>query len=297
MKTQWIPWGDSLALVFMGTALIGCAPSALIPRQQASFARAQARLTRTTVHLRSVAAADEEKVLFMQAEAYHDYRFDPGAGAGWSTLAQIAAAATDFPGFQSLAGSLDLLTLRLQSDDGAVLLWETLLDRYPQSALRPLTLYRLGWAYRNTSAQGLPRNSEKAFAALSKDDADSGLASLAMEAQAVPWKSKNAAATLSLVPGLGQGYTGHWGNGAVHFSLALASLAMIVVPSIEAYNRHQDLNWGQDWPLLFTGFAGLVLLSVDYTHAYQDATREVMEFNEAREDEFEAAHPKGDVGR
>jgi hypothetical protein len=67
---------------------------------------------------------------------------------------------------------------------------------------------------------------------------------------------------------------------------------MVAVPAVEAYNRQQDLNWNRDWPLLLTGLAGLVVLNVDYTQAYQDAMKGVVEFNESAADEFERAHPE-----
>src|SRR4029079_18775743 len=74
-----------------------------------------------------------------------------------STVAVVAAAITDLPAFQALAGSLDLIDLRLRGADGATHLWETLLVRDPNTALKPLALYRLGWAYRNAGASGLAR--------------------------------------------------------------------------------------------------------------------------------------------
>ena len=246
---------------------------------------------RTADRMKSSPASEAERAIFMQAEAFHDYRYSPSSPSGWTYLAQVAAATTDFPGFQSLAGSLDLMTLRLQAGDGAVLLWETLLDHYPDSSVKPLALYRLGWAYRNTSVEGLPRDSDRAFETLLRDFPDSEWAPFAKEALLVPRKLKSTATTLSLIPGMGQGYTGHWGKGAARLSIAAAALAMVVAPAIEAYQRQQELSVIKDWPLLLTGLAGLVVLSVDYTQAYQEAVKGVVEFNEAKEDEFDASHP------
>ena len=281
----------TLAAALAACSLCGCAPSSLIPKGQPAFERAQARLKRSLDRIKNVQASDQERALFAQAEAFHDFRFGFPPQGWLAYLAQTVAAATDFPGFQSLAGSLDMLELRLQAENGAVLLWETLLEQHPQTGLAPLALYRLGWAYRSASAYGLPRDAELAFAGLLKDFPDSEPAAFARLAQEVPAKSKSWAAGLSLIPGAGQAYTGQWGGGAIRFGVAAAALAMIVAPSVEAYRRQEDLNWNRDWPLLLTGMAGLVFLSVDYTQAYQGAMRGVVEYNEAREDEFEAAHP------
>ena len=54
--------------------------------------------------------------------------------------------------------------------------------------------------------------------------------------------------------------------------------------------RH-DLSWDRDWPLLATGLGGIILLSIDYTTAYQDALRGVVQFNERQEAEFIRRQP------
>jgi hypothetical protein len=185
-----------------------------------------------------------------------------------------------------------LLDRRLGSYDGAAYLWENLCEIYSQSKLRPFALYRLGWTYRSTSAQGLPGDSEKSFAKLLKDYPDSDWAGLAKEAQAVAWKSKDTATLLSLVPGAGQVYSGEPSNGLLRFAVALAGLAAFVAPSVAAYDRREDLNWNRDWPLALLGTGGLVVLSVDYTMAYQDAIRAVVQFNEKQEQIFLEGHPK-----
>jgi hypothetical protein len=74
--------------------------------------------------------------------------------------------------------------------------------------------------------------------------------------------------------------------------LVLASAALVAVPALVAYHRRDDLSWGRDWPLLTTGVGGLVLLSLEYTSAYQDALRGVVEFNERVEGAFEERHPE-----
>jgi len=202
------------------------------------------------------------------------------------------AAATDFPAFQALASSFDLADLRIRSSDSAIHLWETLLSLYPNTPLRPLTLYRLGWAYRNSEVTGWPRKSgDEAFDLLIKENPDSEIATLTKEAKKVPWKSKNEATGWSLIPGAGQIYVGETLNGVVRLSIGLASLAAVVTPIVLAYQRKDSLSWWNDWPLLAMGFAGLIVLSIDYTAAYQDAMRGVVEFNEKNENKFMDAHP------
>jgi hypothetical protein len=175
-------------------AATGCASSVLIRPDDATFGGAQARLVSTAVLIDQQQPPPAERWLFLQAESYYRYRFEFPPRSALSYVAQAAAAATDFPAFQALAGSLDLLDLRLKSYDGAVQMWETLLARYPQSRLRPLTLYRLGWAYRSSGVAGFPRGSgDEAFDLLVKEGPGSQLALLATEAKATPWKSKGTA--------------------------------------------------------------------------------------------------------
>src|SRR6185437_24822 len=210
-----------------------------------------------------------------------------------AAVGEFAAAATDFPALQSFAGSLDLFDLRLRSTDAAIQLWETLLSQKPKTALRPLALYRLGWAYPSSDVLGLPRESgSDAFAALVAENPNTPLASLAKEAEGVHLKKKSAAAAWSLVPGWGQFYVGRPWSGTVRLSIALASLAAVVVPTVVAYDRRAELTWSHDWPLLATSLAGLFVLSFDYTASYEDAMRGVVEWNERAESEFERRHPE-----
>lgn len=278
--------------------LLNCAvactpPSLILKTDDATFIRSQGRMIRTIQLVDQQKPAAPERILFLQAEGLYDYRFAFPSRNVSSYLAEMAAAVTDFPAFQSLAGMLDMADLRLKIYDGSVQLWETLLYQYPQTPLRPLTLYRLGWAYRSTGVKGLPRRSgDEAFNLLVRDYPNSHLAALANEAKVVPWKSKRTAATFTLVPGLGQMYVGEYGDGAARLGIALASLALTIAPSYIAYERRHDLNWGRDWPLLGTGVIGLVILSIDYTTAYQDVMQEVVEFNEREEANFETKHPE-----
>lgn len=277
--------------------LFGCAEACtstplILRTHDAAFMRSQGRMIRIARYVDQQNAAEPERNLFLQAEGLYDYRFAFPSRNVWSYLAEVAAAVTDFPAFQSLAGMLDLASFRLKTYDGAVHLWETLLFQHPQTSLRPLTLYRLGWAYRSTGVKGFPRRSgNEAFDLLVRDYPNSPLALLAVEAKAVRWKSKRTATAFSLVPGLGQMYVGEYGDGVARLGIALASLALVIAPSYIAYERRQDLSWGRDWPLLTTGVFGLVILSLDYTAAVQDVMQEVVEFNERREDEFNERHP------
>ena len=269
-----------------------CASSALIQPDDPTFARAEQRMVKTAALVEEARPAADERALFLQAEAFHQYRFTPPARSAVSYLAEVAAAATDFPAFQSLAGSLDLVDLRLRANDAAVQLWETLLAHRPQTVLRPLTLYRLGWAYRNSSAAGLPRASgDEAFDSLAAEALGTRLGALAREAKAVPAKSKGAAASWSVVPGFGQFYVGERLNGAIHLTVGLASVAAISLPLYVVYERRSNLTWHRDWPLFAISFAGLIALSIDYTASYEGAMRGVVQWNERAEAAFEDAHP------
>src|SRR5713226_9205262 len=113
------------------TGACGCTTSALIRRDDPVFARATTRMERTISEVEATGGGPAERSLFLQAEAFYRYRFEPPRRGGTSFLAEAAAAITDFRALQSLAGSLNLLDLRLRAADAAVQLWETFLQRYP----------------------------------------------------------------------------------------------------------------------------------------------------------------------
>jgi hypothetical protein len=279
-------------LLFSIALLPACASSVLVDASDATFDRAQRRLQNTTAAVEALAPPRDERTLFLQGESLYQYRFAPRPRGGLSYVAEAAAAITDFPALQAFAGSVDLVDLRLRASDSAVQLWETLLLRHPHSVLRPLTLYRLGWAYRTSGVEGLPRASgDEAFDALVAEAPGTPLAALALEAKAVPFKKKSTAAGLSLVPGLGQFYVGEKLSGTARLAVALAALAAITVPVYVAFDRRTDLTWQRDWPLLATSVAGLVALSIDYTSSYQDAMRGVILSNERAEAAFQDGHP------
>jgi hypothetical protein len=280
----------TLALTTFATAG-ACSHTPLIRADDPLLDDSQRHLAKTAAAVEALQPPPAERLLFMQAEGFYRYRFQPPPRNVASTLAVVAAAVTDLPAFQALAGSLDLLDLRLRGADGAIHLWETLLARSPGTVLKPLTLYRLGWAYRNAGASGLPRESgDAAFDELAAAAPGSPLATLAAAARREPWKSKDTATGLSLIPGLGQFYLGQALSGTLRLAVGIGSLAMIAVPIYVAYQRRRELSWSHDWPLLATGLGGLIVLSIDYTVSYQDAMRGVVEFNDRAEADFEARH-------
>lgn len=280
----------ALATAVACTALAGCGGSVLVRADDTTYRRAIDRYQRTRRLVAESLAPDDDQAMFLQAEGFYRYRFERSARSFGSYLAQGVAAVVDLPVLDSLAGSLDLYQLRLRSYDGAVQLWETLLERAPATPLRSLALYRLGWAYRNSIASGLPRSSDEAFDELARHG-DPRLAALAVTAKQARWKSPGSATAWSIVPGLGQMYVGEYGNGAVRLAIALVAATAVVVPSVIAYQRRGELDWHHDWPLLVTGIAGATVLFVNYSSSYQDATRAVVDFNERVEREFDARHP------
>jgi hypothetical protein len=274
----------------LAVAAPGCGTSVLIHRDDVTYRGAIDHFQRTRQLIAASLAPDEDQAIFLQAEGFFRYRFAPPGRSVGSYLAQATASIIDLPVLDSLAGSLDLYSLRIRTNDAAVQLWESLLERNPASPLRPLTLYRLGWAYRNAIASGFPGSSDQAFDELAKL-AGSPLAPLAAEARRVPWKSQGAATAWSIVPGLGQMYAGEVGNGAIRLTIALAAAAAIIVPSVQAYERGNDLSFRQDWPLLAVAVAGASVLAIDYSSSYKDAQRAALELNERQEAAFEARQP------
>lgn len=278
----------------LSTAISACSSSVLIRPDDQTFARAEQHLVATNVYVENAKAPADEAALVLQAEGLYRYRFNPPARGLESYAAEFAASAIEIPALQAMSGSLDIFDLRLRMSDGAVQLWETYLSRHPNGPLRPLVLYRLGWAYHSTGATGLPRKSgDDAFAQLRREYPGSPMSVLAAEAHGLDWKSKDVATGWSVVPGLGQMYVGAYGQGSVHLLVALAAATMILAPIAVAYERRHDLTWGGDWPLLVVGVGGLLVLSLDYTVAYQDAMRRVVEWNDRVEEAFEDGHPSG----
>lgn len=86
---------------------VACTATPLILRTpDAAIMRSQKRLIRTAQYVDQQKAAEPERILFLQAEGLYDYRFVFPSRDVSGYLAEVAAAVTDFPAFQSLAGIL-----------------------------------------------------------------------------------------------------------------------------------------------------------------------------------------------
>lgn len=269
----------------------GCGHSVLIRGDDQTYRAAIERYRRTRQLVAASLAPDDDQAMFLQAEGFYRYRFAPPGRSAASYLAQGTAAIINLPVLDSLASALDLYSLRVRIDDAAVQLWESLLIDHPATPLRPLALYRLGWAYRNTLASGFPGSSDGAFEQLGREAPGTPLAGLAGEARGVPWKSQGKATAWSIVPGLGQMYTGHYASGTVRLVIAAAAAAAVIVPGVLALERGSDLSFHRDWPLLVSAAVGAGVLAIDYSASYQDARKTALELNEREEAAFEAAHP------
>jgi hypothetical protein len=269
----------------------GCAHSALIDRDDTDYRRAVERYAVTRRLVTESLAPDDDQDMFLMAEAMFRYRFAAPARNPAGYLAEIGASIIDVPALESLAGSLDLFSLRLKTNDGAVQLWETLLARDRDTPLAGFALYRLGWAYRKSIVAGLPRSSDRAFDDLIAQHPASPLAPLATAAKRVRWKSPRAATAWSLIPGAGQMYAGKWGSGTIRLAIAVVAAAAVVLPAVIAYEQRDQLSWSGDWPLIVSGVIGGTVLTVDYSRAYDDALRDVIEIDDEQEAKFEAEHP------
>lgn len=284
-----------LAVTLLLTTTVGCGGSVLIRRDDRTFAESQQRLERARQEVVASGAPQPQINLFMQAEGLYRYRFEPPARSVGNYVVQAIAVATEFAPLQALAASAGMFELRLRLYDGSVHLWETLLDRDPETPLAPLALYRLGWAYRNQNTSGFPRaEPEEAFDELARRFPGHRLVPLALEAKEVAWKSQDTAIGLSIVPGLGQFYAGEPLNGTIRLGVALACAALAVVPILVLYDKWKQDRFFEKENLAWAGTSlfGIILLNVSYTTAYQDAQRAAVEHNERREREFEVRHPE-----
>jgi len=260
--------------------------SVLIPSNDKTFTNAQTHFQNIKKIIDKINSPLPQSMLFLQAESFYDYRFTPIKKNKTKYLAEALSAITDFPGFQSLAGSLDMQDLRFRASDSAIQLWETLLQKYPNTKLKPLTLYQLGWAYRNIGTQGLPRSSNKAFNELIKSKPNSNLAILAKDAKKIPYKLKEKASFYSIIPGMGQIYLGENKSGWSRFGIALASLIAIATPIYNAQHGHHNSTSS-----VALGLGGLIVLSFDFTNSYEDAMQGVVKWNEKAEYKFQRSHP------
>jgi hypothetical protein len=291
------------ATALLTTLLGACAEPSVVLRPDDPYFTDQMSRYHRTVALATKLAGPASKpapssqptdlTLFEEAEGLYRYRFAFTGPTAGSYAAEVGAASLEFSPLDSLASSEGIDDLRLGAANGAAQIWETLLAWYPTSKLRPLTLYRLGWAYRNVSIDGLPQSSEDAFGTLVKGNQDPKLAQLATQALAVPYKTQDAAVAWSVIPGGGQMYVGKWGNGFVRLGIATFFAAVAVTPVVVGYEEHRSGTLSGTRAALLAGlsFIGLVGVEVSYTDAYQDAQHRALEYNERVERDFNAAHP------
>lgn len=271
--------------LFLSVLLAACASSPLIRADDAEFGAAQARLVATAARVQRDASSPGEAAIFLQAESFYRYRWSLHLHDSRAYALQIVAATLDFGPFSALASSNGVSDLRLQTYDGAAQLYEAHLARFPRGTLVPLSLWRLGWAYRAGGVDGFPRGSDEVFTELIKRN-DAELSPLAAEALRAPWKSQDKAVGLSILPGLGQIYAGETANGVVRMVLATAFATLFAVPLVVAV-RQNSLGWQR----LAASTLGFIGLQVVYTTSYQDAQRAALEYDERAEAAFMAAHP------
>src|SRR5579863_6359488 len=111
-------WGTALIAMAVAALLNGCSTSSVLIRpDDPTFMQSQERMQRTIILVEESKPNPAERALFLQGESFYRYRFEPPAHSTMSYLAEAAAVITDFPAFQSLAGSLDLVDLRLRASD------------------------------------------------------------------------------------------------------------------------------------------------------------------------------------
>ena len=277
-----------LILLLTIAGIAGCAsPPILIQKNDATYLRAQRRLRRTQVLVDGIKVSSAERTMFMQAENFYRYRFEQPPRSNKTLATEVLAAATDFPLFQSLASSFDLFNLRVRAPDAAVQIWESFLNRYPHSKLQPLVLYRLGWALRSVGVTGFKHtNPNDAFNELIHEEPKAQLAVYARAAEKTQWKSKRVADMRSLIPGLGQFYVGDYKGGAIRLAAAVLGALAFVYPVYTGI-KSQNVTWAD----AALGAGGLILLSFDYTNAYENAQWGVLKWNERAEQKFDTAHP------
>ena len=284
-------WYAGLVLL---PVLSGCAPSVLLKQEDPIFDYASERLQKD---LGRVAAAPfdsspivnvpADKALFIQAESFYWYRFSLPQPSARALATKALAAATDFAPMSVWAASTEMNQLRMQSYNGATQLYEHLVERYPNSDLKPFALYRLGWAYRNVGIEGFSRNGNDALEELVAEYPSSPFAPFAKQVMQIPFKTQEKAAAWSLIPGAGQMYVGECKLGVIHLSIATTFAAMAAIPPIVMVQK-QNLSWVG----LGISAVGVIGLQVTYTIAYEDAQHRAITFNERQEREFENRHPE-----
>lgn len=224
----------------------------------------------------------------MQAEGAFRYRYEPLPHTWPRYAAGGAMALTNFTPLQSLASAPDLIDLRNNGAGAATQLWEAFLVEYPDSQLKPLALYRLGWSYRSARTYGLPRDSSEAFDQAIDAAPNSRLAALAGDAKATKWKSRSAVLPRSLVPGLAHFYLGEYQSGLIRLGIAIAAASAIAASTYSATSAGNS-SWQPG--SITAGLIGFTVLSYDYADSYEDAMAGVVRYNEKTEQDFEERFP------
>jgi hypothetical protein len=261
---------------------IGCVPAPLLRADDPGL-REGASLLARSCPAESERAAD--RLRFLQAEAVYRARPTLEAPRGaWSYGLEVMAASTGLGPLSAAASQGGPLGLRLDGYNEAALLYEAFLADFPDSSLRSLALWRLGWAYRNTTASGLPRDSDAALRALAAEYPHAPEAAWVSEAQHAPWKSQRTLTWLALIPGLGQFYVGEPLNGSVRLAIGAGFGALALLPTL--YLLRHDFRWGP--ALLAT--VGVIGFEVSVSSSFEAARRSALEFNEAEEARFETRY-------
>ena len=76
--------------------------------------------------------------------------------------------------------------------------------------------------------------------------------------------------------------------------VVLVGAGLVIVPSVLAAlkaNRGEHISTSEGLAYAGVAIGGLIVLSIDYTSAYEDAMRGVVQFNERAEAAFDDAHP------
>src|SRR5258708_7680781 len=107
-------------LVALALLVPGCSRSVLIHRDDLTYRRALDHFKRTRQLVAASLAPEDDQAIFTQAEGLFRYRFAPPGRSASSYIAQFTASIIDLPVLDSLAGSLDLDSLRLRTSDGPV---------------------------------------------------------------------------------------------------------------------------------------------------------------------------------
>jgi hypothetical protein len=108
---------NGFPLLAIAVFAAGCGGHVLLARNDPTHARAIERQARTRRLVEAAGAGTEEAQMFLQAEAFFRYRFEPPPRTGATYAANATAAMVDLPVLQAYASSLDLFELRLRMNE------------------------------------------------------------------------------------------------------------------------------------------------------------------------------------